>query len=258
MTQPQAAPPAPPKKKTSALAIVALVLSLVICFAPLSLLGTILGIVALVRIGSRPELGGKGLAIASIPLGVISIAVTGIFAAIAIPNFIAFQAMSKMTEAKSDLKALYVAERSYQAEHGTFGADMSAIGFEPERGNRYAYFLGESGVVEKRDQPRSAPVEHAVIIDADTARHPSLASLTTLGESGCPVSLKRADGGAPLTVGVSGIGPDQAVVAVAAGNLDSDSAYDCWSIASVARLGPNGERIGPGVPFHEQDDAHHP
>ena len=53
-------------KQTSILAIVALILSIII-----SPVGLILGIIALIRINKNSNLGGKGLAIASIIIGVI-------------------------------------------------------------------------------------------------------------------------------------------------------------------------------------------
>ena len=54
------------QKHMSILAIVALILSIII-----SPVGLILGIIALIRINKNSNLGGKGLAIASIIIGVI-------------------------------------------------------------------------------------------------------------------------------------------------------------------------------------------
>ena len=54
------------QKQTSILAIVALILSIII-----SPVGLILGIIALIRINKNSNLGGKGLAIASIIIGAI-------------------------------------------------------------------------------------------------------------------------------------------------------------------------------------------
>ena len=45
----------------------------------------------------------------------IVVAIIGILAAIAIPNFIKFQCRSKQSEAKSQLKSMYVAQESYFA-----------------------------------------------------------------------------------------------------------------------------------------------
>src|SRR4051812_25203939 len=69
----------------------------------------------------------------------IVVAIIGILAAIAIPNFIKFQAKSKQSEAKTNLKAVFTSEKAYFGERDKFTTDFSASGFQPERGNRYTY-----------------------------------------------------------------------------------------------------------------------
>ena len=49
----------------------------------------------------------------------IVVAIIGILAAIAIPNFIKFQARSKQSEVKSNLKGLYTTQRAFYQEHDT-------------------------------------------------------------------------------------------------------------------------------------------
>jgi type IV pilus assembly protein PilA len=51
----------------------------------------------------------------------IVVAIIGILAAIAIPNFLKFQAKSKQSEAKTNLKAIFTAQTSYFGEENTFG-----------------------------------------------------------------------------------------------------------------------------------------
>jgi type IV pilus assembly protein PilA len=50
----------------------------------------------------------------------IVVAIIGILAAIAVPNFIKFQCRSKQSEAKGNLKALYVSQESYRAENDSY------------------------------------------------------------------------------------------------------------------------------------------
>jgi type IV pilus assembly protein PilA len=69
----------------------------------------------------------------------IVVAIIGILAAIAIPNFTRFQSKSKQSEAKTNLKALYTAAKSYLAEKDTFDVGMDIMGFQPEPGYRYTY-----------------------------------------------------------------------------------------------------------------------
>src|SRR3954466_12903159 len=72
----------------------------------------------------------------------IVVAIIGILAAIAIPNFIKFQARSKQSEVKSNMKAVFTAQKAYYQEKDTFSSFATQIGFSPERGNRYSYNLG--------------------------------------------------------------------------------------------------------------------
>ena len=126
--QPNANPP------TSTLAVVALV---AVFFCPPVAL--ILAIIALVRISaSNGALGGKTLAIVALCMNVAFVPMIGIMAAIAIPNFIKFQCRSKQSEAKGNLKALYIGEESFRAEQDTYSTDTTAIQFQP-RGTKIRY-----------------------------------------------------------------------------------------------------------------------
>ena len=183
--------------------------------------------------------------------------VTGVLAAILIPNFVYFNARAKTVEAKGNLQALATAEMSYQAEHSALTADMAAIGFRPERSNRYAYFLAASGPTERPPTTASVPPAHPVIIDVDTGKYPYLHAFATFAETGCPLATARADGGPPLALGVSGTGAQAAFLAAAAGNVDNDATINCWSVSSVKRRTPSGATIAAGRPYHEQDDVHH-
>ena len=80
----------------------------------------------------------------------IVVAIIGILAAIAIPNFVKFQCRAKQSEAKGNLKALFVAEESYNAEFDVYPGCQGAvcnsasannpIGFTPKGTKvRYSY-----------------------------------------------------------------------------------------------------------------------
>jgi hypothetical protein len=62
--------PGPQEQKTSGLAIASLVCSLILCCPITTILGPLLGIAALIKIGGNPALKGRGLAVAGIILGV--------------------------------------------------------------------------------------------------------------------------------------------------------------------------------------------
>ncbi len=77
----------------------------------------------------------------------IVVAIIGILAAIAVPNFVKFQCRSKQSEAKTNLKSIYVAQESYRAENDAYG-DFVQIGWEAKGDAakiRYDYVPGNAG-----------------------------------------------------------------------------------------------------------------
>src|SRR3954464_15637515 len=71
--------------------------------------------------------------------------ITGILAAIAIPNFMKFQCKSKQSEAKTTLRSLYYAEQSFYAEHNFYTSDLKAINFESYGAHHYLFGFSEAG-----------------------------------------------------------------------------------------------------------------
>lgn len=71
----------------------------------------------------------------------IVVAIIGILAAIAIPNFLKYQCKARQSEAKSNLGAIRVNEEAYYAEYDTYSAETSKIGFEIKGVKKYDYSL---------------------------------------------------------------------------------------------------------------------
>ena len=69
----------------------------------------------------------------------IVVAIIGILAAIAIPNFMNYQCKAKQAEAKSSLGNIRTAQEAYFAEYDKYSDDLDAIGFEPKGVTRYTY-----------------------------------------------------------------------------------------------------------------------
>ena len=86
------------------------------------------------------KLGQAGFSLIEL---MIVVAIIGILATIAIPNFNRFQAKAKQSEAKSNLSGLYTAEKAFFAEWNQYYADFRDIGFSPE--GRLNYTIGFSG-----------------------------------------------------------------------------------------------------------------
>jgi len=73
----------------------------------------------------------------------IVVAIVGILAAIAIPNFLNYQAKSQQAEAKANLGSIYTNMVAYSAEstNGFVGATLANIGFSTSGNTRYTYEL---------------------------------------------------------------------------------------------------------------------
>lgn len=71
----------------------------------------------------------------------IVVAIIGILAAIAIPNFQKYQAKARQKEAQLQLSAIYTAELSNKGERSTFTGCLDNAGFRPE-GDRRFYTVG--------------------------------------------------------------------------------------------------------------------
>jgi len=71
----------------------------------------------------------------------VVVAIIGILAAIAIPNYLHFQCRAKQSEAKSNLGGIWTAEQAYFAKNGFYTSDMESLGWEPTGSPAYVYTL---------------------------------------------------------------------------------------------------------------------
>ena len=85
--------------------------------------------------------GKKGFTLIEL---MIVVAIIGILAAIAIPNFLKFQAKSKQSEAKSNLSAIFTGQTAYYGEYNNY-SNFTAINWSPSGTPRYRYTLSGWG-----------------------------------------------------------------------------------------------------------------
>ncbi len=178
----------------------------------------------------------------------IVVAIIGILAAIAIPNFIRFQARSKQSEAKTNLKAVFTGQKSRFGERDRYSNLIGEIGFAPERGNRYWYDLGldDGSAVcgaansEVRDMEMAvSPAGGACGVLADVFRYGAMefdpAQLMDLIGEGAPL-LVSPTMAAALAYGMVGYDMDNCPQcdfnAEAVGQIDNDLGDDKWFISS--------------------------
>ena len=101
------------------LGILGFVTSIILVGVIFSLIGLILGIVALVKANKKPHIyGGTGFAIAGVVLSALIVLFIPIIAAIAIPNLLAARRAANEGSAISRLRTLYGAEQTYMATAG--------------------------------------------------------------------------------------------------------------------------------------------
>ena len=82
--------------------------------------------------------GKKGFTLIEL---MIVVAIIGILAAIAIPNFLKFQAKSKQSEAKANLGAIFTGQIAFFGEQNVYG-HFPQINWSPTGTPRYHYQLG--------------------------------------------------------------------------------------------------------------------
>ena len=154
----------------------------------------------------------------------IVVAIIGILAAIAIPNFSKFQARAKQSEAKANLKGIYTAKHASYGEQDTFQCDSLGAGLELLGGNgfcgwstststRYTYRAGNSTA-----QPSATDGEGGALSEACTADN-----------AGNPVAES-----------------ERHFTATAVGNIDSDAECDDWSINTAGTLVNNVNDVTAG------------
>lgn len=141
----------------------------------------------------------------------IVVAIIGILAAIAIPNFLKFQAKSRQSEAKSNLSGIATSEIAYFAEVQSWGisngnnGSFQMIGWSPQGSTRYAYFLGQSNTA-------------GVDLIADTN-----------GTCGSGTAGECANEGlCSVAPYVDNAAATSGFTANAIGNIDADATSDCW------------------------------
>jgi type IV pilus assembly protein PilA len=73
----------------------------------------------------------------------IVVAIIGILATIAVPNFNKFQGKAKQSEAKGNLAAMFSAQKAFFAEWSTYYGVFADVGYVPE--GKINYFLSFGG-----------------------------------------------------------------------------------------------------------------
>jgi type IV pilus assembly protein PilA len=180
----------------------------------------------------------------------IVVAIIGILAAIAIPNFIKFQARSKQSEAKSNSKAMFTAEKAFFSEKDRWSTLVGEVGFAPERNNRYAYYLGGTTTLDDRSTQGSNTGTNATGIQSDDFK------LYAAG-----VAVAATCKWSPLIAAIPTVNQaDAEWYGAAVGNIDTDTTFDQWTISTAGRTagGPcdsTAINVSGGEPANDVNDV---
>ncbi len=182
----------------------------------------------------------------------IVVAIIGILAALAIPNFIKFQARSKQSEVKSNLKGLFTAEKSYYQEHDTFSSCVRTIGFNPERANRYRYTVNTTvradelcNTTEQRNDAAgvTANTDGDILADAFKYSAAAVAGANGAVPTATYAPISPLNSNILVVANLVGVTPNAASPlgsfgGAAHGNVDSDANLDVWFVSSVSGTTP--------------------
>ncbi len=147
----------------------------------------------------------------------IVVAIIGILAAIAIPNFLQYQAKARQSEAKTNLGGVFVSETSYLGENSRYGG-FAEIGFSlAGTTNRYTYRspINGTGLGEGSTQGSDLYASNA-------------GSAATGGTILAPSGTYVAAAGTVAASGTAAM-----FTATAVGNIDGDSGTDNWHVNDI-------------------------
>jgi len=128
----------------------------------------------------------------------IVVAIIGILAAIAIPNFLRYQARARQAEARINLGAIGTNAEAWRAENNTYSATAAQLAWAPTGTARYGYSYD------------TALVFAANIVPA----------------AGCGLAANATAVAATVST----------FVAVAEGNIDTDATCDVWTYNETRTL----------------------
>lgn len=168
----------------------------------------------------------------------VVVAIIGILAAIAVPNYQKFTAKSKQSEAKSNLSALYSAERAFAAEWQSFFSDFRNLGYQPSGNLRYRHGFAGAGIVCPAGYTGTGA---GVVIAGGAATNFNTSIAGVCGGVAC-TELPPTHGGG--FAALASVNPTSSTfTAAATGDVDGDAFNDSWTMTQNKVLANPGDDV---------------
>ena len=191
----------------------------------------------------------------------IVVAIIGILAAIAVPNFMKFQARSKQSEVKQGLRGSWMAEKEFFAEKDSYTSYLSLLAYQPERGNRYALKAVATPTAWQSRASASYPslAFEGIEVDCYKLSSPCTAQPTRPSGRATPAVTYPSGITGPGDTGVTE-GPNGGFLLEGLGSVDDDPEADNWIVSSgnlAVTAGPcvEGAQAGAGLVVSVYDDV---
>jgi type IV pilus assembly protein PilA len=162
----------------------------------------------------------------------IVVAIIGILAAIAIPNFLTYQMKSRTSEAKTNLQALKTSELAFQGERGCFGSHILFPAALPVGGAAVPWPIAETIPTPPPmfycTDAAGAPTTNNLLVYADMGWAPAgnvryqyqVSATTAITPAPPGIGIPQVSA-CPVMPGPSGTGPAAGFIAQAIGELDN-------------------------------------
>lgn len=161
----------------------------------------------------------------------IVVAIIGILAAIAVPNYQKFQSRARQSEVKTGLSGLFVAEKAFFSEYATYATALDAVGWTAE-GKAY-YNIGFRSAFTHTDINSIAPTGTSFCINTCGAPAPDNGPCPDNFEPG----LNCIGGYSVRAIPIGNIVAVDGQSFVAGGISDFGSTIrDTWTISNVRAL----------------------
>ena len=172
----------------------------------------------------------------------IVVAIIGILAAIAIPNFIQYQMRSRTSEAKTNLSAIKTSELAFQAENRCFLTSTEVVPATPPNNGAMVAWTGAAPTVTQKcfDNLGAAITAQGVYRDigfvpAGQVRYSYSLGATTVATPLPPAAGAMVKGACPALGGAANA-PTLGFISLAGGDLDGDGVVASFGIAENANM----------------------